>query len=296
MALDPLTNLFDLSSDPIEFTARRLELIKQVMPNLVDRVTSKGDSYERVRQAFALILREYDRSTHFVARYIGGEYVHRDHKGDPHARPPFVPVEPKKQREALAFMEKNILGPDAFQFPPALYDYLAPHHWYQWGKDLPKRPEVPVLATMLAIQNRVLDQVMAPVTLSRLLDTEVKVPADKDAFTAAELLGSLTKTVFQETGDLKEGKFTNRKPAIPALRRNLQQHYFRRLADLAMDQSNAPADCQTLAAAELDRLEVRIREVLGGKAQLDDYTRAHLTDLASRIRKVLDARLELEKP
>lgn len=295
-APDPLSNLFDLSKDPIDFANQRVELIKQVLPGLVDSVTDDGDSYERVRQAFSLLLREYGRSTNFVVRFIGGISVHRDHKGDPNARPPFVPTDAKKQREALTYLEKNVLGPDALEIPPELFDYLAPHHWYQWGKKIPKRPEVSVSGTALAIQDRVLGQVMSPLTLSRVLDTEMKTPGDKDAFTAAELFDRLTNTVFKELDGLKQGKFTNRKQAIDGLRRNLQQRYFSRLADITLGKSPAPADCQTLAAAELDQLEVRIREVLGGKAQLDDYTKAHLSELAARCRKVLDARLELAKP
>ncbi|MBU4272507.1 MAG: zinc-dependent metalloprotease [Planctomycetes bacterium] len=296
LASDPLVNPFDLSKDPIEFAGRRVELINQVLPELVDRVTEPGDSYERVRQAFSIILREHGRAMHFVARFIGGVHVYRDHKGDTDARPPFVPTDPKKQREALTFLEKNVLGPEALRIPPKLYDFLAPHHWYQWGKNIPKRPDIAVHDTVLSMQDMVLAQVMSPVTLSRVLDTELKVPADQDAFTAAELLDRLTATVFKETENLKEGKFTNRKPAIDSLRRNLQQRYFRRLADLALGKAPAPTDCQTLAAAELDQLEVRLREVLGGKAQLDDYTRAHLSELAARIRKVLDARLDLGRP
>ena len=36
--------------------------------------------------------------------------------------------------------------------------------------------------------------------------------------------------------------------------------------------------------------------VLGGSAKLDTYSRAHLTESAARIRKVLDARLALAAP
>jgi len=296
LAPDPLSNLFDLGKNPIEFARRRVELIGQVLPGLVDRMTEPGDSYERVRQAFILILREHGRAVQVVARFIGGVHVYRDHKGDPKARPPFVPTDPKKQREALTFLEQQVFGPEAYQFPAELYDFLAPSHWRHWGVKIPKRPEFAVHDTVLAMQDRVLAQVISPVTLSRLLDAELKVPAERDAFTAAELLHRLTATVFQETEKLQEGKFTNRKPAIGSLRRNLQQRYFRRLADLALGKVPAPTDCRTLAVAELDALEVRLREILGGKAQLDDYTRAHLSELAARIRKVLDARLELEKP
>ena len=53
----------------------------------------------------------------FVARYIGGVYVNRNHKGDPNARPPFVVVEPKKQREALAFLEQQCSAPTPTSSP-----------------------------------------------------------------------------------------------------------------------------------------------------------------------------------
>ncbi len=296
LAPDPLSSLYDLGKDPIEFARRRMELIDQVLPGLVDRVVEEGESYERARQAFSIILREHGRAVKCVARFVGGIHVHRDHRGDPNARPPFEPTDPKKQREALGFLEKHVIGPESLGIPPELYDHLAPHHWTQWGKKSPKRPEIPVHQTVLSIQDRVLGRVLSPVTLSRIIDTEAKTPAKRDAFTAAELLDRLTSTVFKELEGLKEGKFTNREPAIDSLRRNLQQRYFRRLANLALGKTDAPADCQTLAAAELDQLEVRVREVLGGKARLDDYTRAHLNELAARTRKVLDARLQLERP
>ena len=47
-----------------------------------------------------------------------------------------------------------------------------------------------------------------------------------------------------------------------------------------MGNSFAPSDCQTVAYAELVALEVRVKQVLAGKAELDTYTRSHLTELA----------------
>jgi hypothetical protein len=63
-----------------------------------------------------------------------------------------------------------------------------------------------------------------------------------------------------------------------------------------MGNSGAPQDCQTIAFAELSGLEGRINSVLKGNAKLDPYSRAHLEESASRIHKVLDARLTLNQP
>jgi hypothetical protein len=64
-----------------------------------------------------------------------------------------------------------------------------------------------------------------------------------------------------------------------------------------MGNSGAPADCQTIAYAELGALHGRIEGLLkNDKVKLDSYSRAHLQETASRIQKVLDASLNLSSP
>ncbi len=82
---DPSVNRFDLGKDPCEFARWRLELVNQLLPGLVDQVTEKGEGYQDVRRAFGVLMSEHSRAMHFVARYIGGVYVNRSHKGDPGA-------------------------------------------------------------------------------------------------------------------------------------------------------------------------------------------------------------------
>jgi hypothetical protein len=248
---------------------------------------------------------------HYVARFIGGVYVNRSHKGDPNAQPPLVVTEATKQREALEFLEQQVFGPEAYHFPAKLYNYLVPAFWMHWGANPSTRKDLPVHDLVLAMQINVFDQILSPSTLSRLIDSELKVPPKQDVFTAADLLQGLTASIFSETEKLQEGKFTNREPAISSLRRDLQREYFQRLADMAMGSikvthrmgpsksitmEDAPVDCQAVAYTELQALEARLKKALAGKAQLDTYTRSHLTELAARIHKVLDARIELERP
>ena len=293
-APDPLTNRFDLSSDPAEFARRRVEVINQILPGILEGAVEPGEGYQHVRRAFRTLMAEHARVMGFVARYIGGSYEYRDHKGDPNGRPPFVVVEAKKQRDALALLDREVFGPEAYQIPTKLYNYLAPSHWTHWGQHSEGRPDVAIHELVLQWQDQVLSHILAPITLSRLLDSEMKVPADQDCFQAAELLQGLTSAIFRETEKLQKGRFTNRTPAISSLRRSLQQNYFQRLADLALGEADAPSDCQTVARAELEALETRLKQVLAGKAELDTYTHAHLSDLTARIRKVLDAAMELK--
>jgi len=145
-------------------------------------------------------------------------------------------------------------------------------------------------------QARILQQLLSPLTLDRLHDSELKISADQDAFTTAELINRLTKAVFAEVDTPPTGEFSTRKPAISSLRRNLQRIYVKDLADIAMGNSGAPDDCQTVAFVELEDLKGRIDKLLASDAKLDPYSKAHLRETSSRIGKVVDARLELARP
>ena len=92
-------------------------------------------------------------------------------------------------------------------------------------------------------------------------------------------------------------RHTARRPqVISSLRRSLQRNYLRKLSNLAMGRTSAPDDCQTIAYADLASLESRIDQMLKSNVKLDSYSRAHLVESGTRIRKVLDADLSLSSP
>jgi hypothetical protein len=173
---------------------------------------------------------------------------------------------------------------------------MAASRWNHWGTSDVMRQDYAVHEVIAMWQDRILQQLLSSLTLTRLHDSELKVPADKDAFAAAELIQRLTKAVFAEADRLETREFSNRKPAISSLRRSLQRTYLKRLSNLAMGNSGAPADCQTVAYAELEALEGRLRKLLADQPKLDAYSQAHVKESSDRIRKVLDARLALSTP
>jgi hypothetical protein len=312
---DPATNRFDLGKDPIAFAQQRITVVNELLPTLAETMVDAGEGYQNVRRSFGLLMGEYNKAISYVVRNVGGIYVHRDHKGDPNARPPFVPVEPQKQRDSLNFLTKNVFAPEAYAIPPQLYNFMAGENWEHWGSNIPSRKELDFPSLVLNWQSGVLQQLLSPLTLSRIADTEFKTPREQDAFTNKELLTTLTSSIFQETEKLQEGKFTDRAPAISPARQNLQRKYFEELADLAMGNASGltitvsphggmsigqgtkvPTQCQAVAAAELEAVNARIDAVLKGKAELDNYTRFHLSEMQKRIQKVLDARLSLPSP
>ncbi len=294
---DPASNRFDLGSDAIEYAKTRAALFQELTPGLVDRMVKEGDDYVQARRAFNVLFAEYGNSMGFAERYIGGLHTSVSHKGDKDGKPPIEVIDPKTQRAALEMLEQHLFNDKPFEIPPELYNHLGPSRWRHWGTSPTTRKDFPIHDFISQWQTRVLASLLSSTKLERVHDTELKVPADQDAFTTAELIERLTKAIFAEVDAIKEGEFTNRKPAISSLRRNLQRNYFSRLANLAMGQTSAPDDCQTVAWAELSSLNKRIKNLLeNDKPRLDSYTRAHLQETSSRIEKVLDARLTLSSP
>lgn len=293
---DPTANRFDLGNDGVAYAKMQAKLVAEAWPDVVERMTEKGEGYYQARRAFGVLLGTHGRSMYFAARYVGGILTSRSHKGDPQAKAPFEVVDVAKQRAALELLEQEVFSDQPFQFPPELYNHLAPSRWSHWGTRMVERTDYPAHQVIGMWQDRILSHLMSPLTLSRLHDSELKVPADQDALTAAELLERLTTAIFAETSNLKDGDYTNRKPAISSLRRNLQRLYLKRLAVLVTRNTGAPQDCQTVAYSQLVSLESRIQNVLKGNIKLDTYSQAHLTETASRIRKVLDARMLMLGP
>jgi hypothetical protein len=286
---DPHTVRYDLSKDLIEYAKAETKLVQESWPNVVEDLTKDGEGYQKARRAFNTLIARHGQVMFGAARYIGGVNVSRSHKGDKDAPEPYVIVPAAQQREALELVEEQVFSDKPFSFPPDLYAHLATTQWDHWGIDPVERTDYPAHDTILMWQERILAKLLSPLTLARMSDAELKVPADEDVLTTAELLQRLTKSIYSETDDFKAGEYTERKPAISSMRRNLQRAYLRQMSELALGRTDAPQDCETVAYAELAGLKKRIDTILGGDFELDAYSQAHLEETSARIDKVMDA-------
>lgn len=285
---DPHCRRFDFSNDLVAYAKLQAEIVAESLPRIVDDMVDEGEGYQKARQALGVLLGTHARAIFDASRYVGGLYVSRSHKGDADAVEPFRLVDADRQREALELVAEQLLSDKPFNIPPSLYNKLTPSRWSHWGTGYTARIDYPVHRTILLLQDRTLDQLMGSLTLTRLHDNELKVDAEEDAFTVAELMTSLTEAIFSEVKGFEEGgEFTNRKPLVSSLRRNLQRSYLSRLAKLALDRTSAPDDCQTLAYAELSDLKSEIDLLLEDEPELDRYSEAHLREASDRIEKVL---------
>ena len=288
---DPHSVRFDMGNDLVEFAKTQAKLVAESLPRVVEDMTKDGEGYQRARRAFSILLARHGEAMFAASRYVGGLYVSRSHKGDAKAVKPLEVVPATRQRDALGLLEEQVFNDKPFNFPPELYGQLAASHWDHWGTQVVDRGDYPAHDVILMWQDRIVSRLLSSLTLARLHDSELKVATDADALTTAELIERLTKAIYSEVDTVKEGEFTNRKPAISSLRRNLQRAYLKRLSQLALGHTAAPDDCQTVAYAELGKLKSRIDTMIAGQAKLDAYTQDHLQETSARIAKVADAKM-----
>jgi hypothetical protein len=306
MTPDPLIHVWDLGADPMQFGKERLLLAQELLKDLDERVVDKGEGYQRTRVAFTRLMRQYGDAAYLVGYYVGGAHVNRDFKGDPNGRDPYVPVPAAKQREALKFLQENVLTDKPFHFSPQLLRRLAADRWMHWGNEyqLFSGVEYPVYGRVLNIQRVALRNLLDPGTLSRVQDNALKYDKEDNPLTVAEVFRALTDSVWADLG------------AAPAkgnagalvIRRNLQREHLKDLTNLVLGERDAgfsffgprsspPPDAKSLARMHLRDIRRKIEAALKEKGDaLDDTSRAHLDECQERIAKVLGASMQVQEP
>jgi hypothetical protein len=285
---DPKINVWDLGDDPMKYGMDRIALAEELLKGLAEKSAEKGEGYQKTRLAFGILLSQFGDGAHLISNFIGGEEIHRDHKGDPNGRDPFVPVKADKQREALKFLTEHILTDKTFQFSPQLLRRLGADRWVHWGNyQAGPSIEYPIHERVLAIQRVVLRHVFSPRVLARIQNTALKVDGGEKPLTMAELFRSLTDAVWADpVADPKDPK---KALTTSVTRRNLQREYVTNLSNLVLGRSAGPADAKSLARMHLRDINKKIDKVLNDKATVDDTTRAHLEECHDRIAKALNA-------
>ena len=269
--LDPRVNIYDLSSDSIGYAASQMELMQRTLNKMADWEPEAGDSYQQVVDGASLIIRLWGISAGVMSRWVGGVYVDRSVVGQEGGSEPLIPVERDQQKRAMAMLAEHLFSPSAFDVEGALWQQTAPERrgfdHYGYTED-PKVHEA-----VLAGQKRVLDHLLHPVVLKRLVDTALygnEYPLD-------EMLPDLTAAIFAADQDT----------SVNAFRRNLQAEYVDRLGRIvtAGDSDGFDTSAQAMALYELDQLATMLSE----RPDSDTVTQAHTRYLSLKIEAVIEA-------
>jgi len=292
---DPRTNRFDMGSDPVEWARARIELVNKRLEDILDWAVKDQESWYHLRSTFLTLMTEKVSVLDYVARYVGGQYFHRSHRGDPNAPPPFVPVEAERQRAALKFVEDTLYDDAFFAVSPKLLNHLAPSRWSHDGASISYVMDFPIHEYIAMAQANALFNWLYPNTLRRIQDNELKTE-EPNRLTISEYVRRVQDSVWASATDLQRAKsqtWDDQRPFLSSVRRSLQREYLGLVEPLVRLGPGAllSADLHAMLMFALQKLSQDLGNVLSN-AKLDFASQAHLTTCKSRIDRMLSAELK----
>lgn len=286
-AMDPTVNAWDLGEDPLQWSKDRTTILRGLLSSVADYSLADNSPHADMTAAVQQLIGAYGASMGPAMKYIGGQYVYRDHVGDFNARPPFVPVSRDKQLAALNHVVAQVFESDAFALPDDVLAKMGARRWSQWGmsNNINGRIDYPYHEMVNGIQSAVLGWLTNSMRLSRMADAEVKFGSD-EVLTLPELFSGLEDAIWEELD-------STRMVSFDSTRRNLQRSYVDRLSTLVVDEPRRlPADARSLARHRLRTLKERVDTAIQNNgARYDEYTNAHLQDVSDRASIALEASL-----
>ena len=282
--IDPLCNLWDMSSDPIAFYDNQLDLVNKLWINLLDDFEKDGQRYQKIRSVFSQGIWEYVGAGRTASKFIGGIYFKRNHIGDPGDTDPFEVVSPEKQREALDFIVSHILDKDVFSFDPKVLNKLSPERledfeWKVWRMD---RIDYPIHRVIKRIYTYTLYSLFDPRRLARVQDNEIKFPQG-EAFTMEELFDKIDTSIWEEL-NLNEN--------INSYKRELQNLQIEIYSKILFSSHEFNSDAQAMTRNSLKKI-LKETYVSLSNSEFDTATKAHLEFTAEKIETILNAEIQI---
>jgi len=268
--MDPRVNIYDLSSDSIAHAASQMTLMQTTLNKMADWTPEADNSYQQTVDGAALIVRLWGISAGVISRWVGGVYVDRAVVGQTEGSEPLRPVERSEQKRAMDALAQHLFSPDAFNVDGALWRTTAPERrgfQHGGGTEDPKIHEA-----VLGSQQRVLDHLLHPTVLTRIVDTTLY----GNGYPLEEMMSDLTSAIF--SADIED--------AVNGFRRNLQMEYVHRLIDVAGISENPSYNTSARAIALLELL--KLKETLAAHDVDDAMTSAHRKLLVVTIDQGLD--------
>lgn len=264
--LDPRINIFDMSSNAIEYARDRFELIKDTSSKLKDKTLEEGRSHHDLVVGVNAVFGEFSRQAGVVSRYIGGVYVDRSFVGQEGYQQPFTPVEEKRQKRAMETLSEFVFAPDAIENLEPMFAYLQRQRrgFDHFGKNEDPKPH----KMLLGAQKRVLSHVLHPNVLMRLSDTALY----GNKYKVEEMMSDLSDAIFK----------ADERGTINSYRRNLQTEYVERLIKISGLEKPSKYDnfAKATALYELKQVLERVDSSRGDRA-----TKVHRFYLTDRINR-----------
>ena len=257
-AIDPRIMIYDLSSDAITYSVNRIKLVNKLMKNIKNKFMVNGETYQGLVNAHSALQTEKNRAGEVISRYIGGVYTERALVGQQGATKPFTPVPLKEQKRAMRALDKYIFSPEAIEIQTNFFNYTARQ---RRELDFYEKTEDPKIhRTMFASQQNILEHLLHPNTLQRMLDSELY----GNRYKLVTFMSDLNDIMFKE--DINKN--------INSFRRHLQFYYVKNtLIKMVTEISSLSSTSRSIAYYNLNKI----------KSWLSKYKDSG--DLASRAHK-----------
>ncbi|HZV79496.1 MAG TPA: zinc-dependent metalloprotease [Candidatus Binatus sp.] len=285
-ATDPRANPFDLTSNPLLFARNNLAIDQRMFNILLSRRPVSGETYEVVRRDVSIVLANWYRYTLYATTYMGGEYFTRNHKNDPNAKTPFIPMPRAYERQAYDLLDKYVFGEEAFGISPLLLNSMGTTRYNHWQADPNEigRLDFPLEVSITNFQQLVLRRMFQPNVMARLDSMELRTTKSGQTMSLADLFDWTYGSIY---GDLSQRGLRT----IGPVHRSVQYHYVELLAHIALrPDPGTPTDARALARHDLASLSSACTQALN-RGGLDEVTQANLEAIRSAADRALGAQV-----
>jgi hypothetical protein len=270
---------FDLTeavgdADAVKSSGLGMRNLERVVGSLLRVAERPGQNYDLLSELYGQAVAQWGRYNGHVAAVIGGaESWERYGTGIR-----FEPLPEARQREAIRYLNQN-----AFRVPAM---FLNP-------EILRRIEQEGVVNRIRQAQMGVLNSLLSPVRLNRLVEYEALAGPRGESYNVAEFLADLRSGIW---GELTQGN-----PRVDVYRRTLQRAYLE-AAERAINPptpppSATPAQQAAATAARLSDARALLRGELAEIRRLaqtaanrtnDPLSRLHLRDIDMEIARILD--------
>jgi hypothetical protein len=254
---DPSAQTEGIGNDQVKSSTYGVKNLKIVAKNLPNWTSDQTNNYEDLSELYGELLSVWGRYVGHVAGNIGG--VYEFNKKPSQAGDIYVAVTKAKQKEAMAWLQKNV---------------FETQHWLLDKNILNKIDEAGYADIMTKYQNRFLRTLLNTKTLKRMIDAAI---IQEDNYTTVAMISDLSSGIFSETKTTRN---------VDLYRRNLQKSFISRTANLMKDASTKNTDISSILRGELTTLKYRLN--LASKRTVNKITKYHYKDVVVMINNILD--------
>ncbi|PQJ69588.1 zinc-dependent metalloprotease [Polaribacter butkevichii] len=254
---DPSAQTEGIGNDQVKASTYGVKNLKIVAKNLPNWTSNQTNNYEDLDELYGELLSVWGRYVGHVTGNIGG--VYEFNKKPSQSGDVYVPVTKAKQKEAMAWLQKNVFKTQT---------------WLLDKNILNKIEETGYTDKLGRYQERTLGTLLNYRTLNRMIDAEV---IQKEFYAASDMVKDLRKGIFSETNSTKN---------VDLQRRNLQKVFIARMENLINDETTKNNDISSIVRGELEVLKYQVN--IASKRAINTISKYHYKDCYAKINDILN--------